>query len=85
MPDSTNLAADLRAYARWHLADVMQPDRLRLRPGTGAASPRHREIRPLTLTIPEVAALIASLTARGPTATDSSASAMRAPVRSVSP
>jgi TetR/AcrR family transcriptional regulator, mexJK operon transcriptional repressor len=31
MPDSTDLAADLRAFARWHLADVMQPGRLRLR------------------------------------------------------
>ena len=31
MPDSTDLAADLRNFARWHLADVMQPGRLRLR------------------------------------------------------
>lgn len=31
MPDSTDIAADLGAYARWHLADVMQPGRLRLR------------------------------------------------------
>jgi TetR/AcrR family transcriptional regulator, mexJK operon transcriptional repressor len=31
MPDSTDLAADLRAFARWHLGDVMQPGRLRLR------------------------------------------------------
>ena len=31
MPDSVDIAADLRAYARWHLADVMQPARLRLR------------------------------------------------------
>ena len=31
MPGSTDLAADLRAFARWHLADVMQPGRLRLR------------------------------------------------------
>ena len=31
MPDSSDLAADLRAFARWHLADVMQPGRLRLR------------------------------------------------------
>jgi TetR/AcrR family transcriptional regulator, mexJK operon transcriptional repressor len=31
MPDSTNVAADLKEFARWHLADVMQPARLRLR------------------------------------------------------
>ena len=31
MPDSTDVAADLRTFARWHLADVMQPGRLRLR------------------------------------------------------
>jgi AcrR family transcriptional regulator len=31
MPDSTDVPADLQAYARWHLADVMQPERLRLR------------------------------------------------------
>ncbi len=31
MPASTDVPADLRAYARWHLADVMQPARLRLR------------------------------------------------------
>ena len=31
MPDSTDVATDLRAFARWHLADVMQPGRLRLR------------------------------------------------------
>jgi TetR/AcrR family transcriptional repressor of mexJK operon len=31
MPDSTDLAADLRRFARWHLAEVMQPNRLRLR------------------------------------------------------
>ena len=40
---------------------------------------------PLTLTFAEVAALIASLAALGPTATDSSASAMRALVRSIAP
>jgi len=31
MPDSTDPAVDLRAIARWHLAGVMEPDRLRLR------------------------------------------------------
>ena len=31
MPDSVDIAADLRGYARRHLADVMQPARLRLR------------------------------------------------------
>ena len=31
MPDSTDPAADLRRFARWHLAEVMQPARLRLR------------------------------------------------------
>lgn len=31
MPDSGDIAADLQAYARRHLADVMQPARLRLR------------------------------------------------------
>lgn len=31
MPDSADVAADLQAYARWHLAEVMQPRRLRLR------------------------------------------------------
>ena len=31
MPDSDDLSGDLRSYARWHLADVMQPARLRLR------------------------------------------------------
>jgi AcrR family transcriptional regulator len=31
MPDSTDLAGDLRAFARDHLAGVMQPGRLRLR------------------------------------------------------
>ena len=31
MPDSDDLAGDLRIFARWHLADVMQPARLRLR------------------------------------------------------
>ena len=45
---------------------------------TCAAGPR-----PVVLTFGEVAALLASLTALGPTATDSSASAMRALVDSI--
>ena len=51
----------------------------------GCRLPRHRDVRPLTLTFTEVAALIASLAALGPTATDSSASAMHALVRSIAP
>ena len=31
MPESDDLPGDLRVFARWHLADVMQPARLRLR------------------------------------------------------
>lgn len=31
MPDSEDISGDLRVFARWHLADVMQPARLRLR------------------------------------------------------
>ena len=31
MPQSEDLPGDLRVFARWHLADVMQPARLRLR------------------------------------------------------
>ncbi|HZA04562.1 MAG TPA: HTH domain-containing protein [Propionibacteriaceae bacterium] len=54
-------------------------------PSGGCRLPRHREVRPLTLTFTEVAALIASLAALGPTATDSSASAMRALVGSIAP
>ncbi len=51
----------------------------------GCRLPRNRATRPLTLTFPEVAALIASLVALGPTATDSSASAMRALVAAIAP
>jgi TetR/AcrR family transcriptional repressor of mexJK operon len=31
MPESEDVERDLRAYARWHLADVMQPHLLRMR------------------------------------------------------
>jgi predicted DNA-binding transcriptional regulator YafY len=54
-------------------------------PQGGCRLPHHRDPRPLTLTFPEVAALIASLVALGPTATDSSASAMRALVHAIAP
>lgn len=54
-------------------------------PQGGCRLPRRREARPLALTFPEVAALIASLVALGPTATDSSASAMQALVGSIAP
>ena len=40
---------------------------------------------PVVFSFEEIAALIASLVALGPTATDSSASAMRALVRSIAP
>ena len=51
----------------------------------GCRLPRNVRPEPMTLTFAEVAALIASLAALGPTATDSSASAMRALVRSIAP
>ena len=54
-------------------------------PHGGSRLPRRPGPGPLTLTFAEVAALIASLAALGPTATDSSASAMRALVRSIAP
>jgi predicted DNA-binding transcriptional regulator YafY len=54
-------------------------------PQGGCRLPRSRDTRPLTLTFTEVAALIASLAALGPTATDSSASAMRALVDAIAP
>ncbi len=54
-------------------------------PHGGSRLPRRTGPEPLTLTFAEVAALIASLAALGPTATDSSASAMRALVRSIAP
>ena len=54
-------------------------------PQGGCRLPRGCETRPLALTFPEVAALIARLVPRGPTATDSSASAMRALLRAIAP
>lgn len=54
-------------------------------PNGGSRLPRATGPRPVVLTFPEVAALLASLTALGPTATDSSASAMQALVRSIAP
>jgi predicted DNA-binding transcriptional regulator YafY len=54
-------------------------------PQGGCRLPRRRETRPVALSFSEVAALIASLAALGPTATDSSASAMRALVRAIAP
>jgi predicted DNA-binding transcriptional regulator YafY len=54
-------------------------------PHGGSRLPRNAGPLPLTLTFAEVAALIASLVALGPTATDSSASAMQALVRSITP
>jgi predicted DNA-binding transcriptional regulator YafY len=54
-------------------------------PQGGCRLPRRRDTGPLTLTFSEVAALIASLAALGPTATDSSASAMQALVRAIAP
>ena len=56
-------------------------------PGVGGGSrlPRNTRPRPVALSFAEIAALLASLTALGPTATDSSASAMRALVAAISP
>ena len=54
-------------------------------PHGGSRLPRATGPRPVVLTFPEVAALLASLTALGPTATDSSASAMRALVAAITP
>ena len=54
-------------------------------PHGGSRLPRATGPRTVVLTFPEVAALLASLTALGPTATDSSASAMRALVEAITP
>ena len=54
-------------------------------PHGGSWLPHRPGPGPLNLTFAEVAALIASLAALGPTATDSSASAMQALVRSITP
>lgn len=50
----------------------------------GSRLPRNVRPQPLTLTFAEVAALIASLAGLGPTATASSASAMRALIAAIS-
>jgi predicted DNA-binding transcriptional regulator YafY len=54
-------------------------------PHGGSRLPRATGPRTVVLTFPEVAALLASLTALGPTATDSSASAMRALLAAITP
>lgn len=54
-------------------------------PQGGCRLPSNARPAPLALTFAEVAALIASLAALGPTATDSSASAMRALVAAIAP
>ncbi|MET1003942.1 MAG: HTH domain-containing protein [Propionibacteriaceae bacterium] len=56
-------------------------------PGThgGSRLPRRTAPEPVMLTFEEIAALLASLTALGPTATHSSASAMRALLGSIAP
>lgn len=51
----------------------------------GSRLPRAGAPAPVVLSFAEVAALIASLTALGPTATDSSAAAMHALVRAIAP
>jgi predicted DNA-binding transcriptional regulator YafY len=51
----------------------------------GSRLPGNARPQPLTLTFAELAALIASLSALGPTATASSASAMRALVAAIAP
>ncbi len=51
----------------------------------GSRLPAHAEPQPVVLTFEEIAALIASLAALGPTETRSAASAMRALVRSIAP
>ena len=51
----------------------------------GSRLSRRAEPKPVTLTFEETAALIASLAALGPTASQSSDSAMRALVRSITP
>jgi len=56
-------------------------------PGAGGGSrlPRLAAPLPVVFSFEEIAAMIASLVALGPTATQSSASAMRALVRSIAP
>jgi predicted DNA-binding transcriptional regulator YafY len=54
-------------------------------PYRGHRLPRTAAPNPVSLTFEEVAALIASLAALGPTSTDSSDSAMRALVQAIAP
>jgi predicted DNA-binding transcriptional regulator YafY len=54
-------------------------------PNGGSRLPRNPAPEPVALTFEEIAAVIASLTALGPTATRSSDSAMRALVRAITP
>ena len=88
---SAELARQLRVGLR-----TVERDLARLResgvpieavPGAGGGSrlPRLAAPLPVVFTFEEIAAMIASLVALGPTATQSSASAMRALVRSIAP
>jgi predicted DNA-binding transcriptional regulator YafY len=54
-------------------------------PHGGSRLPRRAAPNPVPLTFEEIAALIASLAALGPTSTQSSESAMRALVRAIAP
>ena len=54
-------------------------------PHGGSQLPRNAAPEPVALTFEEIAALIASLAALGPTATRSSASAMRALLQAIAP
>ena len=54
-------------------------------PHGGSRLPRSPSPAPVPLTFEEIAALIASLAALGPTSTDSSASAMRALLQAIAP
>jgi len=56
-------------------------------PGThgGSRLPSNRQPRQVSLTFEEIAAVVASLAALGPTATTSSSSAMRALLRAIEP
>jgi predicted DNA-binding transcriptional regulator YafY len=54
-------------------------------PSGGHRLPRNTAPSPVPLTFEEIAALIASLAALGPTSTESSESAMRALVRAIAP
>jgi predicted DNA-binding transcriptional regulator YafY len=54
-------------------------------PHGGSRLPRNASPAPVPLTFEEIAAVIASLAALGPTSTDSSASAMRALLQAIAP